>query len=294
MLTAYFKLSMNLVRDVVKIMEEGIMESFDDEASKPVSSVFAAPIPSSNNNFDEKEKKGKGSYGDNGSIEDEYSEINVSTGDLNISYEKAKEKTKLSKEIKYDNVEDQIFAATADIDKIKKKLNFEDINEENNGNDINFSNTNNKKTGVSLVIPPSNNSRINSGNNSSLASASTSAPTSSNPYNRLRQKRSSISLSADASKRNSLSLSADTSSALQTQANLITKINKKHHEVYNRSNNLPVMEAMSQDTIEEVVNKTFTLANAKNKDYLTFEEFQRVAESDITILAWFEALGSVF
>jgi len=54
------------------------------------------------------------------------------------------------------------------------------------------------------------------------------------------------------------------------------------------------MEAMSQDTIEEVVNKTFTLANAKSNDYLTFEEFQRVAESDITILAWFEALGSVF
>jgi len=57
MLTAYFKLSMNLVRDVVKIMEEGIMENFDDEASKPVSSVFAAPIPSSNNNFDEKERR---------------------------------------------------------------------------------------------------------------------------------------------------------------------------------------------------------------------------------------------
>lgn len=296
MLTAYFKLSMNLVRDVVKIMEEGIMESFDDEASKPVSSVFAAPIPSSNNNFDEKEKKEKGSYGDGGSIEDEYSEINVSTGDLNISYEKAKEKTKLANEIIYEDVEDQISAATADIDKIKKKLNFGDINEESNKNDTHTFNTHKKKNSVTLVIPSNaNNSSLNSGSNSAIPSSSTSAPTSSNPYNRLKQKRSSIiSLSGDTSKRSSISLSADTSSALQTQANLITKINKKHHEAYRRSSNIPIMEVMSQDTIEEVVNKTFTLANAKSKDYLTFEEFQRVAESDITILAWFEALGSVF
>ena len=36
---------MELVRDVVKTMEEGMMESFDDETSKPISSVFSAPIP---------------------------------------------------------------------------------------------------------------------------------------------------------------------------------------------------------------------------------------------------------
>lgn len=275
MLTAYFKLSMNLVRDVVKIMEEGIMENFDDEASKPVSSVFAAPIPSSNNNFDEKEKKEKGSYDDGGFIEDDYSEINVSTGDLNISYEKPKEKKNLTNEVIYENVD-------ADIIKINKKLNISDINDENNKNEVHSPNSN-KKNNVSLVIPPNNGSTSNSTNNSALASASTSTPSSSNPFNKLKQKRSSVSLSAD------------TSSALQTQANLITKINKKHHyEVLRRSNNIPIMEAMSQDTIEEVVNKTFTLANAKNNDYLTFEEFQKVAESDITILAWFEALGSVF
>jgi len=276
MLTAYFKLSMNLVRDVVKIMEEGIMENFDDEASKPVSSVFAAPIPSSNNNFDEKEKKGKSGYEDNDSIEDDYSEINVSTGDLNISYEKAKEKTKLFNEIIYEDVEDQYSAVDADINKIKKKLNFDE--------NMDYDHFSSKKNSVSLVIPPKSASASNNNStvNSALPSSSTSAPTSSNPYNILR-------------KRSSVSLSADTSSALQTQANLITKINKNHHyEVLRRSNNLPIMEAMSQDTIEEVVNKTFALANAKSNDYITFEEFQRVAESDITILAWFEALGSVF
>jgi len=275
MLTAYFKLSMNLVRDVVKIMEEGIMENFDDEASKPVSSVFAAPIPSGNNDFDEKDKKGKSGYDDN-DLEDEYSEINVSTGDLNISYEKAKEKTGLFNEVIYEDIEDQLSAADADINKIKKKLNFEE--------NIDYDRTLSKKNSVSLVIPSksASASNNNSAANSAIPSSSTSAPTSSNPYNKLR-------------KRSSINLSADTSSALQTQANLITKINKNHHyEALRRSNNLPIMEAMSQDTIEEVVNKTFALANAKSNDYLTFEEFQKVAESDITILAWFEALGSVF
>lgn len=47
MFKAYFSLSMELVRDVVRALEEEIMESFDDNADKPVSAVFTAPIPSS-------------------------------------------------------------------------------------------------------------------------------------------------------------------------------------------------------------------------------------------------------
>lgn len=45
MFTAYFRLSMELVRDVVKTMEEGLIDQFDDEDAKPVSSNFTAPIP---------------------------------------------------------------------------------------------------------------------------------------------------------------------------------------------------------------------------------------------------------
>lgn len=48
MFKAYFHLSMELVRDVVKTMEEGMLLSFDDEGSKPVSAAFAAPIPAGN------------------------------------------------------------------------------------------------------------------------------------------------------------------------------------------------------------------------------------------------------
>jgi hypothetical protein len=54
------------------------------------------------------------------------------------------------------------------------------------------------------------------------------------------------------------------------------------------------MEAMSQDAIEEMVDKTFESANAGMKDKLSFDEFRRVVENDSNMLAWFEALGSVF
>jgi Ca2+-binding EF-hand superfamily protein len=46
MFKAYFYLSMELVRDVVRALEEEMMESFDEEVSKPVSAAFTAPIPS--------------------------------------------------------------------------------------------------------------------------------------------------------------------------------------------------------------------------------------------------------
>jgi Ca2+-binding EF-hand superfamily protein len=47
MYKAYFHLSMELVRDVVKTMEDGLLENFDDQDAKPTSSAFSAPIVSS-------------------------------------------------------------------------------------------------------------------------------------------------------------------------------------------------------------------------------------------------------
>lgn len=45
MFRAYFHLSIELVRDVVKAKEEEILANFDDTDNKPVSSVFNVPIP---------------------------------------------------------------------------------------------------------------------------------------------------------------------------------------------------------------------------------------------------------
>ncbi|KAI8847246.1 hypothetical protein BC829DRAFT_396794 [Chytridium lagenaria] len=56
----------------------------------------------------------------------------------------------------------------------------------------------------------------------------------------------------------------------------------------------PIIEAMSQDAIDEMVEKTFIAANAASHEYITPEEFQRAVESDNSYLQWFEALGSIF
>lgn len=47
MYRAYFSLSMELVRDAVRAIEEEMIDEFDDQANKPVSAAFTAPIPES-------------------------------------------------------------------------------------------------------------------------------------------------------------------------------------------------------------------------------------------------------
>eukprot|EP00053_Salpingoeca_punica_P000652 m.29700 g.29700 ORF g.29700 m.29700 type:complete len:411 (-) comp10467_c0_seq1:223-1455(-) len=55
-----------------------------------------------------------------------------------------------------------------------------------------------------------------------------------------------------------------------------------------------LMEAMSQDAIEELVNTAFAHADLDGDDRLSFEEFKVWATSDPTMIAWFDSLGSVF
>jgi hypothetical protein len=57
---------------------------------------------------------------------------------------------------------------------------------------------------------------------------------------------------------------------------------------------LPVLESMSQGAIEEMVDRTFESAGVVEGGGLDFEGFKRVVEGDSNMLAWFEALGSVF
>ena len=56
----------------------------------------------------------------------------------------------------------------------------------------------------------------------------------------------------------------------------------------------PVMEAMSQDAISEMVDNAFKCADLDNDGVISFEEFKAWASTDSTMIAWFEALGSVF
>lgn len=56
----------------------------------------------------------------------------------------------------------------------------------------------------------------------------------------------------------------------------------------------PIMEAMSQDAIDEMVNNVFHCADKDKDGKISFEEFEAWATNDNTILAWFEALGTIF
>eukprot|EP00126_Sphaerothecum_destruens_P002988 Sdes_comp16434_c0_seq1m5774 len=56
----------------------------------------------------------------------------------------------------------------------------------------------------------------------------------------------------------------------------------------------PVMEEMSQDAISEMVENAFKSADLDDDGFISFEEFQVWAATDSTMIAWFEALGSVF
>jgi phenylpropionate dioxygenase-like ring-hydroxylating dioxygenase large terminal subunit len=53
----------------------------------------------------------------------------------------------------------------------------------------------------------------------------------------------------------------------------------------------PVMEMMSQDAIEEMVEKMFTSVDREGNGLISFDEFKRFVEHDTTMIAWFEALG---
>ncbi|KAG2182337.1 hypothetical protein INT43_007267 [Umbelopsis isabellina] len=56
----------------------------------------------------------------------------------------------------------------------------------------------------------------------------------------------------------------------------------------------PIMETMSQDAIEEMVEKTFRSIDTKREGYISYEEFKQFVQTDSSIVSWFEALGTVF
>ncbi|KAF9958362.1 hypothetical protein BGZ70_009221 [Mortierella alpina] len=61
------------------------------------------------------------------------------------------------------------------------------------------------------------------------------------------------------------------------------------------SSTFPVMESISQDAIQEMVEKTFSaIANPKKPGFITLEEFRAYVLTDAGILGWFDALGSIF
>ena len=56
----------------------------------------------------------------------------------------------------------------------------------------------------------------------------------------------------------------------------------------------PLMEAMSQNTIDDMVINVFKCGDFDEDGKITFHEFKEWAVLDNTILAWFDALGTIF
>ncbi|ORX61380.1 EF-hand [Hesseltinella vesiculosa] len=56
----------------------------------------------------------------------------------------------------------------------------------------------------------------------------------------------------------------------------------------------PIMETMAQDAIQEMVDKTFRNIDTKREGYISFDEFKQCVQADLSIVSWFEALGTVF
>ena len=56
----------------------------------------------------------------------------------------------------------------------------------------------------------------------------------------------------------------------------------------------PVIEAMSQDAVTELVDSFFANASVLHGQRMSYEQFFTLSQSDRSLLAWFEALGTVF
>ena len=50
----------------------------------------------------------------------------------------------------------------------------------------------------------------------------------------------------------------------------------------------------SDEAIEELITLAFESADLVHQDRMTFDEFKKWATTDVTIIAWFDSLGSVF
>lgn len=166
MFKAYFYLSMELVRDVVRALEEEMMDQFDDEANKPVSASFTAPIPATSTRPEQRVAK----HISNSST----SESDPSSSDQNVTMK---------------NVED------------------------NNASDV--------------------------------------------------------------------------SDEQELQARI--RQEQDEEEQY-----WPAVEVMSQDAIDEMVDKTFQNIDKQGSGMISLEEFRDFVQHDSTLIAWFEALGTVF
>ncbi len=218
MFKSYFLLSMELVRGVVKVMEEGMLDTFDDEAEKPVSAAFGAPSTLND--------------GGTFSSQQERDEMEESRSQSMLEKEKAN-----SNFIHTHFQTLSTTSATEDYETTPTEIGKPPI--------------------APLQIPE--------------ASVISSHGFYANTGMKLSPRRPSIDHSSSPISRSSMP------------------------GLHPDEDHYPIMESISHDAIEEMVDQVFLLAGVgPEREFLTFDEFRRVVEQDVNVLAWIEALGSVF
>ncbi|KAJ1550915.1 Proteasome subunit alpha type-2 [Nowakowskiella sp. JEL0078] len=266
---------MELVRDVVKTMEEGMMESFDDEASKPVSSAFSAPIPLQSNSSENSQND------DNNN---------------NAVGRKGKERADSYPINEFDFAIDESPIGSFLLDDSQGSL--YSPRRQTNHNDTHYytSSTSGSvlQNSESVVRSPKKKNSNGTSINVNLG------PIHLDPSSPLHFSAALVQDPLDPSplvhllpsiRRNSASKKSPLSSqpSLPQQLHILENLEETGLE-----EQWPIMETMSQDAIEEMVERTFLAAGITSEDGeegIGFEDFKRVVELDSNLLAWFEALG---
>ncbi|RUS26988.1 hypothetical protein BC938DRAFT_483859 [Jimgerdemannia flammicorona] len=255
MFKAYFYLSMELVRDVVKAMEDDMMDSFEFQASQPVSSAFTAAIPQPPVD-DTREPHTRG---------------------------------------------DDDADAVDDANRFPQKENyFRELARTEGGVESSSSSSSSSWTpapaaaaaGVLSSSASSVPAQRRRSSSTALASSSSIIPHRRIPAIDTHPR----SLTASPASPSSSAPTPSTVSSPYLPAvgsggvlSLYPDPPRKPWE-----EKFPIMESMSQDAIEEMVEKTFKSIETKREGFISYEEFRVFVQTDSSIVSWFEALGTVF
>lgn len=244
---------MELVRGVVKVMEEGMLDTFDDEAEKPVSAAFGAPSTLNNSNDGD---RGGASHSSTGGGQEERN------GQGGSEHEQAHQQSILEKEQTNSNM-------------IHTHLQS-------------LSNTSSSNTGgvrVVAELPIDSSSATGKPPILSLQVDGSTTPLSSSSFS------VAGTTATGAGNKDSLKHGGPR----RTSIDLSSPLSRNSIPGLLDEDQLPLMESISHDAIEEMVEQVFMIAQVpRDRDVLTFEEFRLVVQQDVNILAWIEALGSVF
>eukprot|EP01134_Creolimax_fragrantissima_P008324 CFRG8324T1 len=263
MFKAYFYLSMELVRDVVKALEEEMMANFNDEGGKPVSAVFTAPIP--RDATDPPVEKS-----DTDTIEDPFNIYGAAVeegraGSVSFSPESP------------DTAEYSSFPANASSSSTALASNK---NQENCSEHTDVQN-----------VGSSSLTSIHQNSSSRGTSPTPHAPTPnhSTPISVIRQ--TSQPYPHPPRRSGSIDRSIGLQGGLLSRSGAMGVLSSRAAD---GTDMWPVMEAMSRSAIEEMVENAFKSADLDHDGTISFEEFKKWAQTDMSMIAWFEALGSVF